>query len=106
MFNVPVMIDTFNSMATINESFHLRVPGFKKDEISVTSKDNVLSVSGEVKRDDAVAYAASRRTNSFNYEVSINPNRKVTNVKLENGILFITLDNQEKNNKEKSYTIR
>ena len=106
MFDTFTIMDTFKSLGTFSESFYLMVPGFKKDEIKVTSKDNMLNISGEVKRDDAIAYTGTfGRTNSFNYKVFIDPKRKVTKVSLEDGILYITLDTESKKAKEKSYKI-
>ena len=87
-----------------------KLPGVKKEDVSIILKDNSLKISGEKKKEekeDANSYFDERYTGKF--ERSFLLNEKVDNNKIEaemkNGLLIIKLAKSPET-KPKSITIK
>jgi len=82
--------------------FNVELPGFKKDDVAVEVKDNVLIIKGEKKMDNEVKkenyhrierfYGSFQR--SFQLPQNIEPNK--IKAKMDNGVLEITIPKSEK----------
>ncbi|KAI9484107.1 MAG: hypothetical protein EXX96DRAFT_165554 [Benjaminiella poitrasii] len=82
---------------TINEfKFYVELPGVEKDDVKVDLKDNVLTLTAEVKAvagDDDKARFTERKFGVFSRIIPLHSNVAVEKIeaKLENGILAITV---------------
>lgn len=93
---------------------HLAVAGFKKDEISVKSANDVLTITGkkitEVKSDDnsfPQYFYKGIAEREFVKKFSLPQHATVGDIKLEDGILTISLDRLiPESAKEKTYLIK
>ena len=75
-------------------TINLAVAGFSEDDVSVELKDSSLTISGESKSEDKPDYLhrgiASRK---FHRQFTLAETVEVTDVKLENGVLSVYLEN-------------
>jgi molecular chaperone IbpA len=93
---------------------HLAVAGFKKDEISIKSANDVLTIAGkkitEVKSEESEFpqyFHKGIATREFVKKFSLPQHAQVGDVTLEDGILTITLDRLlPESAKEKTYLIK
>ncbi|GBB84531.1 hypothetical protein RclHR1_01110016 [Rhizophagus clarus] len=73
------------------------LPGLTKDQISVDVHDNILAISGEIKKDEKFQEGKTiiqeRRYGSFSRSISLPPDVKTEEVtaKFENGVLEMKL---------------
>lgn len=77
-----------------NITIEISVSGFKRNEInvSVDPTKNVLTVSGKKETEDTKEYVVKTlATREFNKEFKLSDHVEVEDVKLEDGILYITL---------------
>ncbi|GBB84541.1 hypothetical protein RclHR1_01110026 [Rhizophagus clarus] len=78
-------------------SVKAELPGMTKDQITADVRDNVLIISGEVKKDEKIkegkTLVQERRYGHFSRSISLPPNIKTEDVtaKFENGILEMNL---------------
>ena len=85
--------------------FFLIVPGFTEDEISVTQKGRIVTITGKSDRKDSFCFVNSDRTSEFNIEISLESNTKIKKVSLKNGLLFVKTNTVTKEEKEVTYKV-
>lgn len=80
---------------TSNYQLHVSVPGWKEDELEIETVGGVLNVSGKRAENEAHdeqgwIYKGIRRAD-FRLSFSLPEHTKVSNAKLENGILLVSI---------------
>lgn len=91
-------VDVFESVDSV--VFEVEVPGFEKDEISISIDNGTLSVSGEKRLPDSQERELLRRERrygkifrSFRLPSAVNPEKISANLK--NGVLTVSLAKRE-----------
>lgn len=97
-YYVPVRMKEEENSYTIQ----VMVPGFSKEELKVTIKDNILTVAGERSKDDSYEDNSSFFSEKCERKIALNDDIDYQNVKvdLKNGILSIYLPKEENKGKE------
>jgi len=74
----------------------MAVAGFREDELDVTAKDNSLTVTGRVNRDERDVHYLHRgiATRAFERKFDLADYVKVTGANLDNGVLTISLQRE------------
>ncbi len=95
---VPIRMKEEENSYTIQ----VMVPGFNKEELKVTIKDNILTVAGERSKDDSYKDNSSFFSEKCERKIALNDDIDYQNVKvdLKNGILSIHLPKKESKNEE------
>lgn len=95
---VPVRMKEEENSYTVQ----VMVPGFNKEELKVTIKDNVLIVSGERSKDESYEDNSEFFSEKCERKIALNDDIDYQNVKvdLKNGILSIHLPKKESKNEE------
>lgn len=88
----PAATDHKFRSAECDEAWTLRfaLPGFRKDQLSVTVKENVLSVEAKAAEDDEFQEDYTRR-----FKIPATANAEKLNGKYEDGVLTLTLPKAE-----------
>ncbi|NOZ54047.1 MAG: Hsp20 family protein [Gammaproteobacteria bacterium] len=84
----------YNIERTGNDNYRISmaVAGFEQSELSVETKENTLSVTGTKQRDDNKNYLYQGiAERNFERRFQLEDHVKITNAKLENGLLHIEL---------------
>ena len=73
----------------------IAVAGFREDELDITVKDFVLTVTGEQKRDEATTYLHKGiSARSFTRTFTLGDHVEVKGATVQNGLLVITLERE------------
>ena len=91
--------------------FELELPGFSKDEINVTSKENDLTIRAEKKSSEEanIKYLRKERSQGLverSFVIPADYDLSKTSAKFENGILTISIDELVKEEKNIEISIK
>lgn len=79
---------------------YLAVPGLTKDDLKISVKDNILSISYKEEKTDDKSYSFIRSFKK-SYNIPDNVDEKQINGSVENGVLEIILPKNKKKNTER-----
>ncbi len=79
---------------------YLAVPGLTKDDLKISVKDNILSISYNKEKTDDKTYSFTRSFKK-SYTIPDNVDEKHINGSVENGVLEIILPKNKKKNTER-----
>jgi len=111
--NVAAFVPTVNTRVD-NDAYTIEIdlPGIKKNEVEITTEDNVLTVSGERKFQDEVAaddyYKVESRYGKFVRSFTLPEDADIEKIdaQVEDGVLEITIPKRADIQKVKKITIK